>query len=40
MYKRRVAAEVPKQSDNDRDLTLDMLMNPTSFATLQVGFYH
>ena len=36
-YKRRVAAEALKQSDNDRDLALDMLMNPTSFATLQVG---
>jgi nicotinic acid mononucleotide adenylyltransferase len=35
-YNRRVAAEALKQSENDRDMALEMLLNPASLATLQV----
>jgi hypothetical protein len=35
-YNRQVAAEALKQSENDRDMALEMLLNPASLATLQV----
>jgi hypothetical protein len=35
-YKRRIVAEALKQSENNRELALEMLMNPTAYSTLQV----
>ncbi|KAG0590476.1 hypothetical protein M758_1G109800 [Ceratodon purpureus] len=34
-YKRRIVAEALKQSENNRELALEMLMNPTAYSTLQ-----
>lgn len=35
-YERRILAEALKQSENNREFALEMLMNPTSYSTLQV----
>lgn len=36
-YKKRIVAEALKQSENNRELALEMLMNPTSYSTLQAS---
>lgn len=34
-YEKRIVAEALKQSENNRELALEMLMNPTAYSTLQ-----
>ncbi|XP_024370673.1 uncharacterized protein [Physcomitrium patens] len=36
-YERRILAEALKQSENNREFALEMLMNPTSYSTLQAS---